>query len=200
MIANGWLCQLKNADRHEYSLVQWIELFSSDPTKWFRSVRKFCKSPYANIVSQWADSLQLKVISDPIECQLCGEIKMSYQAYSVHMSRCHTVKSKYRMYVDGHVCKVCLVNFGTRERCINHVRYRSKVCKFNYLLRGPVMSEIDASLMDALDHEDNRKLYATGKRRHQALCPCVRAHGPLRPLINERSSSHHALGFGHNYH
>ena len=59
-----WLAlSAENADRHEYSLVQWIELFSSDPTKWFRSVRKFCKSPYANIVSRWADSPQLKVLS-----------------------------------------------------------------------------------------------------------------------------------------
>ena len=162
-------------------------------------MRKYCKSPFANMVEQWASSPALKAFAAPIECSHCGVLCKSYQAYAVHLPRKHNVKSKFRMYVMGNTCKVCLVNFHTRERCLNHVRYRSKVCKHNYLLRGPVLDEAEASLLDAADYAENRILYAKGLRRHQALCPSMRAFGPLLPLLNERPSKHHPLGFGHNY-
>ena len=124
---------------------------------------------------------------------------MSLQAHSVHLASSHSFKSKLRKYVDGHTCRICLKNFWTRERCPNHVRYRSQVCYANALMRGPVLSQEEADELDSIDCLEHQKLYAVGRRRHKAVLPCVQMPGPLLPVIPICASSHHPLGLGHNY-
>ena len=54
-------------------------------------------------------------------------------------------------------------------------------------------------MLDAQELEDNRKLYAGGKRRHHVRSPCFRMQGPLLPILNSHPSEHSAMGYGHNY-
>ena len=119
------------------------------------------------------------------------------------MFKKHGVKNIWRQYVGYHVhCPVCLKLFWSRERVLNHIRYRSKVCKHNLLLRGPIISEEDALIIDKAEALGHIKLAHSGRKRCAAVEPVLRLHGPLLPTIlnpGTVTSGHHQLGRGHNY-
>ena len=48
-----------------------------------------------------------------------------------------------------------MMDFHTRELILNHVRYRSEICRGYYLLGEPVFTEIEA---DAAAKENKQKL------------------------------------------
>ena len=75
---------------------------------------------------------------------------------------------------------------------------RSALCPADVLV--VVISQDSVEELDGKCCSENQKLYAAGRRRHFADIPVSRNHGPLLPVIALRPSSHHALGFGHNYH
>ena len=197
----AWLCQSEDyVSCKGFDVGQWYRhLVHNDIHKSFSKIRKFCKSPWANIVAQWANTPTLSTFAQPIVCPVCSSTSKSLQAHSVHLARKHNIKSSLRRYVDSPVCNVCMVDFVSRERCLNHVRYRSKVCKINALLRGPCISQVEATALDEQEAEANRKLYAGGKRRHHVSAPCFRVQGPLLPILNIHHSAHSELGYGHNY-
>ena len=56
--------------------------------------------------------------------------------------------SDYRRYISGTYCTVCLLEFHERERRLNHVRYRSKTCRDNLLMRGPGLTGDEAEALD----------------------------------------------------
>ena len=210
-ICKGWVSSLKD-DLHWLSssdayrpgaywdLLGWVAHFKLCPSRHMKLIKSFCKPPFANICTQWATSKVLAEYASPMTCYICGKVSMSFQAHSVHLASSHLIKSKMRKYVDGRTCRICLKNFWTRERCLNHVRYRSKVCYANALMRGPVLSQEEADELDSIECPGNQVLYAAGRRRHKAVLPCIQMPGPLLPVIPLRNSSHHPLGFGHNYH
>ena len=108
-----------------------------------------------------------------------------------------------RLYIDGHIhCPVCLKLFWTRARLLNHLKYRSKVCKLNLVLRGTRVSEDEARIQDSAVAEDNASLYNRGRRNHFACDPVLQLCGPVHPIIlpdELNIGCHHRLGFGHNY-
>ena len=120
---------------------------------------------------------------------------------ALHRFRKHGIKNVWRSYVNITHCLVCLKEFGSRERVINHVRFKSKVCQNQLYLRGPLLSEDEASNLDQADATLNVKLYSKGQRRHHVSSPVVRLPGPLLPILLEDGSEspHHPLGKGHNY-
>ena len=66
------------------------------------------------------------------------------------------------------------------------------------LLAGEEADELDRSLA-----ETNRKLQASGSRRHKVTCAtgaCFRICGPLPNISVTTPSAHHVLGRGRNYH
>mgnify|MGYP006893448882 CR=1 FL=1 len=88
-----------------------------------------------------------------------------------------------------------------RERCLNHVRYRSNICLSNVKLRGPLLSDAEANALDDDCRDENVILHRAGKRRHHVVSPSIRLQGPLLPifLLEGHESNHHPLGRGHNY-
>ena len=85
---------------------------------------------------------------------------------------------------------------------MNHLKYRSLVCRLNLMCRGPCISAAAAATIDLELAEAHRISQAHGMRRHKALLPVVQCAGPLEPILIEpgTESSHHPLGIGHNYH
>ena len=83
---------------------------------------------------------------------------------------------------------------------INHIRYRSQVCKANLLLRGPCLSEDEADALDGHEHGAHVSLQKKGKRRHHAELPVIRLQGPLCTVFSMLGcySEHSVLGVGHN--
>jgi len=180
---------------------EWIDIVSKGPTGFYNKAKKYCKSPFANVCSQWAISPVLKVFAQPVACVLCNSISKSKQAHSLHMFKKHGVKSDFRRYVPLTHCTVCLREFGQRETCLNHIRYRSNVCRNNLLLRGPLLSEAEALALDEACKARNRELHAAGRRRHHVDAPSFYLSGPLLPILLApgQFSAHHPLGKGHRY-
>ena len=139
----------------------------------------------------------------PLACDRCGRLFLSPQARAAHCSRAHGVKSIWRRYVGAEVhCIVCMRMFWTRERLVNHIRYRSEICRHQLAIHPPPMSEAEADELDRMDLLENRSLHHCGSRRHKAAKPCVQLFGPLLPITarpGAGSSSHHPLGVGQQY-
>ena len=119
----------------------------------------------------------------------------------MHKAKSHGVKSIVRCYVEGSHCPICMVQFASRECVINHVRYRSRVCYENLLIRPPKLTRDEAEELDQNDRVLHASLQAKGLRRHAATEGCTRLSGPLLPIVvnPSKASSHHALGRGRQH-
>ena len=95
---------------------------------------------------------------------------------------------------------MCLVYFHCRSRVLNHVKYRSIVCRTNLLFQEPILTVADANELSIKDRPANRGLAAKGLRAHSAIDPCFRLPGPIpAPVFDlafcgKKVSKHHVLG------
>ena len=186
-------------------LSDWVRLvgssipFSTIP----RIVRMFLKSPFANLSESFSDDAFVGPTLAFTSCSDCGLKFGSAQQLALHRFKAHGVKHPIRTYVNTTHCVVCLREFWVRERLINHLRYRSRVCHNNIVMRGPVLSHTEADFLDDNDKQANVRLSSMGKRRHTASKPAVRLKGRLLPIILADAtgeSEHHPFGWGHNSH
>ena len=125
-----------------------------------------------------------------LSCDVCPLSFQSQQALALHKFKAHGVKNPIRQYVDGVHCPVRLKLFWSRERVINHLRYRSKVCLW-----------VDESnLLDEQEHGANVQLSRRGQRSHCANIPAVQMLGPLLHVfaLPGTESATHPLCRGHN--
>ena len=182
------------------SIRDWGDMIRCNYRKFSSGVKVVCASPLANTSAQWKVCPALAKLGDEVSCEQCSLSFFSMQAMKLHMFKAHGVKHRARMYVNRTHCLVCLREFWTRERAINHLRYRSSVCFENSLLRGPLLSLEDADALDSAEHEAHVKLAKAGKRSHHAAIPSVRLAGPVLPIFLKPGceSKHHPLGRGHN--
>ena len=119
---------------------------------------------------------------------------------SLHLYKAHRIKNVVRRYIGSEVhCIVCLKQFWTRERLVNHVRFRSCVCRDWHMKHPPKYTCDEAHAFDRACAEQNRALQAINARRHVVMTPCVQLEGPLLPSVIEHHSRHHPQARGHNY-
>ena len=102
----------------------------------FKGVRLFCRSPFANLVMD-AHSTPTAKASPDIRCDLCNATFDSSQQLGIHRFNVHSVKPEWGRFADSTHCIVCLREFHTKERVLNHIRYRSVVCRTNHIARAP---------------------------------------------------------------
>ena len=137
------------------------------------------------------------------QCHMCSRCFPSNQTRALHLFKVHGVKSDVRLRIDTTHCPVCMLQFHTRERVLNHVKFRSKVCR-TYICDGPPILTVEmADALDMQEQESNRKRAACGVRRHKLTKesgPCFRMPGPLISINVSAPSDHHTLGRGRNYH
>ena len=136
-------------------------------------------------------------------CDMCEKSIASFQQLSLHRFKVHGAKNCWRLYVgeDTH-CRVCLKLLWNCERLINHIRYRSSICKYNVQLRGFRCSEEEAAVIDQRLSAEYVRLCGSGRRRHTAQEPVIRLQGPLLPVMipeGSKTSPHRVLGVGHNH-
>jgi hypothetical protein len=187
----------------ELDLAGWIQCIVEKPKFFKQGVTKFARCKYANMYDSKDPATKVPASACSYECNLCDSTFGTLQQFSLHMFKKHGVKNVMRLYVDGHThCPVCLRLFWTRARLLNHIRYRSKICKYNLCMRGKICSEAEASIQDAAAAQANVALYRRGRRNHFAEEPVLQLHGPLLPVLPSpemRKSCHHHVGFGQNY-
>ena len=183
------------------SFEEFCSRIAENPLSFSRKVKAYCRNPFANLATEVPVKPSLKDLGHNVECQICNRFFTSLQQLNLHMFKAHQVRNHLRLYVDSTFCCVCLKQFHTRERCLNHVRYRSAVCRANLLLRGPLISESEASSIEDSEKLHNASLSRAGKRRHHVTKPAVQLSGPLFPVVplSQVSGNHHPLGNGHSF-
>ena len=170
--------------------------------KYFRGqVKKYAKLRYSNTYCPIASDVYLPPVTVHCTVEGCSYTAGSRQRMAVHMFKVHNIKSVWKLYVgDLLFCPICLKYFHTRERVLNHIRYRSEVCRHNLVLRDVQWTEQQVLEFDICDSVGHKEAQATGKRRHRVEAPVVQLAGPLQPiLLLGDASSHHQLGVGHRH-
>ena len=193
-----------------FNMSQWFEYARDNCKVMKRESKKFARMRVANIPGS-ADAGTQPEAEDPfhvlgpgeLQCDLCSSCFPTLQKLSLHRFKAHNAKNHWRLFVYRHThCSVCMKQFHNRERLINHIRYRSKPCRYNYQLRGYICNEAQACEVDLEESRANAALYSAGKRRHTAQEPVVQLAGPILTIFDPGehiSSAHHHLGKGHNY-
>ncbi len=171
-----------------------------DPWRFKKTVCGYAGSEFANLDVPKVFSCFSVPSSSIHHCPRCAKTFDSIQKLNLHLFKAQGLKNPIRRLVSTSTCPICLTEFHTRTRILNHLRYRSHVCRCNLLIAGPLLS-VEADLLDFEEAVANRLLAQSGSRAHKAALPCIRVQGPLPApiLIADRHSSHHILGFGRNY-
>jgi hypothetical protein len=183
-----------------WTFTEWSACVRENRISYQKSVMKTCSLSIANVITQWAKTPAIAVLGESHNCNHCGKSFRTRQSLAVHRFKTHGIKSIERQYLPLTQCPICLVEFWTRERVVNHVRYRSYVCRENLLIRPPELSPQQADHLDELEQATCRKMQSSGNRRHKATEPCVQAAGPLLPIVldPDKVAAHHPLGWGHS--
>ena len=190
------------------SLVEWASHVATIGKKFFKVIAQISLHPLLNVPlvgdrvgAVGHASLALGeggVYLHP--CTMCEKSFPTLQKMTLHAFKTHGVKNIYRQYVGPNWhCLVCMKMFWSRERVVNHIRYRSKICRNQMLTKPPPYTSEQADAFDLEEAKVNRELSHRGSRRHKAVKPCVQLVGPIMPISTACPSKHHPLGRGHNY-
>lgn len=180
----------------------WIEaqnLVEQDPKRFRKHVRSFASSKFANLDVPRAVPCYRPIGVHNFSCNVCNKVFNTKQSLALHEFKVHGIKDCLRKYVNTVFCPICMVMFHTRERLLNHLKYRSPTCKTNILLGQPVLTEEEANNLDSQDAHNFVLMQKAGKRRHHCDAPAYRLQGPTPYVICSKPTNHHCLGFGHNY-
>ena len=197
----------------EYDFDQWFNLAKNHSKSFIRIIKEFSKTRFANLDPKAGFSIKKNNTGNNVEdcesgvlptfdCDQCPYTAPSLQQLALHGFKKHGIKSIWRTYIGGaNTCRVCLKCFSNSECLMNHVKRRSKICRHNSILRGPVCTQVMADELDRKDAADFRSMASKGHRRHHVNVPVVQAHGPLLPIfsMDDRPSCGHRLGYGHNF-
>ena len=87
----------------------------------------------------------------------------------MHKYKVHGIKRFERRLIDVTHCPVCLLEFWSRERVINHLCDKSDTCRNHLLLRAVPMSVEDADELYAHELSTNiRSAAAKNRKRYFA--------------------------------
>jgi hypothetical protein len=185
-----------------FSFAQWQSAIIENPKAFKKRVNKYARTRIANVPNHESVTKNDGTKSGTdLSCVYCEYQCMTLQQLNLHMFKKHQVKNMWRHYVgDLTYCRICMKQFHTRERLLNHVRYKSKVCRVNMLLHGPICDEINSTEHDQQCTEANVLLQQQSRRRAHAVDPVVQLTGPSMILgVDEHQSGQRRLGNGHNY-
>ena len=96
------------------NLTQCIDAWRGDFKAATSSVKRFCQSPVANLVHNWAVSVSLIHSNDFQACHVCHQTFKSTQALTLHQLKSHGLMDPIRCFVPTTCCCICLKEFGTR--------------------------------------------------------------------------------------
>ena len=173
----------------------------ASPVAFVRAVRRFASTKFANFdVPIAIPSIAPPLFYNSI-CLDCGKSFNSYQKLAVHRKVKHGQRDPINALVDSVHCPVCLLFFHDRIRLLNHLKYRSLVCRLNLLALGPLVSPERSDELDMACRELRRARYAAGLRVHVAIQPVFRLQGPLPLPVSYVSpiGRTHLLGRGRRH-
>ena len=115
---------------------------------------------------------------------MCSKVCKSPQQLQLHHLRVHNQVHPLHMAVHDTFCLICLTQFHSRHRLLEHSKYKGKTrhCIAILLERGPIISEAQARARDTAAATSARVLAHSGFRRSYAAKPAHRIPGPLVKL------------------
>ena len=123
----------------------------------------------------------------PFSCQDCPKCFNSFQQLQLHRFSKHGCVHPLHMAAKDTHCPICLLQFHTRHRLLEHIKYKGKKRHCTALLssRPPIFSEAEARELDADAAKSARQLAHRGLRRTHAAKPSHREPGPMWPLSHK---------------
>ena len=116
----------------DFGFIEWCDYIKVHFKSVKRDAKMFAKLRIANLHESRASAAAHECAPGEYACEMCQCKFNSFQKLSLHRFKKHNAKNVWRLYAAHHThCCVCLQQFWSRERLLNHLRYRSKICKYN---------------------------------------------------------------------
>ena len=172
-------------------LLQCIDIISRDPRYWNKLIKRTFKLPYFSLImsDKGQEGPPALSLTEPPEepppiytCDICGQTETNYKKFRDHMFHEHKVKNQVRRLFCGLTCPICHTFHHTRERLFDHLKpekHGPNRCLMLLNQRGPILTQLQANKLDALDKPYHLTLYKQGKKRNFAEYPPIPAIGPL---------------------
>ena len=114
---------------------EWVDLVVNNYKACKKLIIKTTKSKWATCANEWAQRGLNKDMGKHFACDVCDIMLASKQQLCLHRFKKHGLKSIERKYLATTHCPICLMEFHTRERVLNHVKFRSDICRELSLVR-----------------------------------------------------------------
>ena len=134
-------------------------------------------------------------------CDVCGKALRSRQALAVHKAIAHKMRHPAHWLVNDTYCPVCLTQFWTRHKILEHLQEKAPRCLAYLQLTAERISDEEVLKLDADAAAHARANRTRGSRRASAVRPAVRLLGPLPsvPMEDLPPGRHHPLGVGRRW-
>ena len=169
---------------------QWCACIVSAPQNFTNNVKSALLEPgcLANSLPAGVSKIQngscaFMNLDCTFACSVCNASFASKQACSLHMHKKHGWLHPAHFHVLGPTCPICLKNFATRTRALEHVMYSSSKCLYHLLLQGPALTYEEALRLLSDSSSFETATVRQGYRRAKAFYPVTQAHGPRLPLL-----------------
>ena len=183
------------------TVARWCDSIRHGPAAFKRKLKAACSDPLVSSRASWASTRHLQSIGLDWNCELCANSYKSRQALAVLSAIKHKEKHAAHWLVDDTFCPVCLTEFWTRHKVLEHLQEKAPKCFAFLSLTTPRLPAARVEELDELARQQARCMKITGSRRATALRPAMRLAGPLPnvPLEELAEGRHHLLGVGRRW-
>ena len=196
-----WLCGAAPFDEAPVCPSQWLTYMRQHPACFRSAVMKAARLPTMIHPSRRLAPRRAQEALKQWSCEVCDTSCCSRQACAVHMYRKHGQRSECACRLVTTFCPICMIQFWTRARALEHLG-KSSCCSATLLLFFEPASSQDLDEINHLERLRARKAKASGRKAHWAEKPCVRLVGPLPVALTDRAIAGTAgtLGIGRKLH
>ena len=185
-------CTPKIENSKTWNMSQWANYIIQYPKTFRASVRDMMLTPYSllhYVLSHiiYSNEVSTVISPQPFSCTLWEYQSPTMQQLNLHMFKSHKWihPSQYVVDADSTICPICLMQFHTRVRFIEHLRYtgQKRRCLENvYIVKDVINSDVVSEIL-ARDAALSQTLSRSGFRGTKAQAPAYRVSGPLRPSM-----------------
>lgn len=164
----------------EDNLYIWHNFISTQPTIIYKKL-KICEE--ADVFPLDCKEAEPSLVL--VKCPQCG-IELAANKLCGHLAKSHGVRNPLKPYVQGSICVLCLRDFQSRQKLVNHLCYHSNKCKQYYLTSVPKLEPEVFLKEEKQTAEVQKRLRHMGMGPLWSELPITRVQGPLLPIMYEK--------------
>ena len=124
-----------------YHIAQWVPYIRDNSRRFMRDVSNILSTTASTVAHiPISDTPNNATLGEPCICQECGKVEKSLQQLNLHRFRKHGWLHPAHTLVDNVFCRICLTNFHTRTRLLEHTMYKGKKHRCFLRLQSAVKS------------------------------------------------------------